>query len=160
MRRTALGRASLHPGAWQTAFPLNGLIHPDVTLFMRYLRIILFALVATVSTLLWVRPRPANEPVEWPVLASLREIQSAQVRYYSLHGNYGGVVELGPEAASAVSSAFANGYRLNIELTRMGYVVRALPLARPGPSYYSDETLVVHRSSNALLVDTKSPVLK
>ena len=115
--------------------------------------------------LVWVRP--ANTPGRsraTAAITSIRTLHSAEVQYYSQRGGYGDLRDLGPNGANLIAPDLAVGltvgYRFTLKLTTAGYVVIALPIDNQGPSFYSDETMIIRQGTPTRPASASSPQLK
>ena len=115
--------------------------------------------------LVWVRP--ANTPGHNPataVIASIRTLHTAEVQYYSQLGSYGELRDLGPNGADLIPAELAIGltvgYRFTLKLSTTGYVVTALPIDNQGPSFYSDETMIMRQGTTTRPASASGPQLR
>jgi hypothetical protein len=113
--------------------------------------------------LVWVRPANTPGPVT-AAIASIRTLHTAEVQYYSQRGGYGELPDLGPNGANLIAPDLAVGltvgYRFTLKLSTTGYVVMALPIDNQGPSFYSDETLIIRQGTPTRPASASSPRLK
>lgn len=92
-----------------------------------------------------------------PVIGQIQRIHTAQVDFYSRHGRYAAsLTELSHELAVEQPS----GYRLTLEGHGNSYVVRAQPAGSSGPTFFSDETMVIRRSRGSAPASAESDELK
>jgi hypothetical protein len=113
--------------------------------------------------LVWVRPANTPGPVT-AAIASICTLHTAEVQYYSQRGGYGELPDLGPNGANLIAPDLAVGltvgYRFTLKLSTTGYVVMALPIDNQGPSFYSDETLIIRQGTPTRPASASSPRLK
>ncbi len=97
--------------------------------------------------------------LEAAAVHEIRNIETAQVQYFSLYGKYAATLaELGPPAAEE-----KNGYVFTMSTTPGGFAIHANPKVYNSTgrrTFYSDESMQIHQNWNPEPANATSPDLK
>jgi hypothetical protein len=138
------------------------------SLVLRFLPIGALAAIALACNPLAPRlDRARMAAQEMAAIAAIKNIQTAEISYYSQFNKYAcSLAELGPPAdmiAADLASGKKNGYLFKVTCRQDGYTVTAMPESfnlTGTRTFYADESLAIHEHRGPETATSQDPELK